>query len=56
VVSPDVESVRAGLRYLLDRRSEWREMGLRGRRYAIEQLAWPRVASTALQHYRRLAA
>jgi glycosyltransferase involved in cell wall biosynthesis len=55
LVSPDIDSVRAGLMQLLDRRSEWREMGLRGRRYAMEQLPWHRVASAALQHYRKLA-
>jgi glycosyltransferase involved in cell wall biosynthesis len=55
LVSPDRESVRVGLLQLLARRSEWPEMGLRGRQYAIEHLAWTRVAGGALDHYRRLA-
>jgi glycosyltransferase involved in cell wall biosynthesis len=55
LVSPDPASVRAGLLHLLARRSEWADMGLRGRRYAIEHLPWTRVAARALDHYRRLA-
>jgi glycosyltransferase involved in cell wall biosynthesis len=55
LISPHRESVRAGLLHLLARRSEWPEMGLRGRQHAIERLPWTRVAAGALDHYRRLA-
>jgi len=41
---------------LLRRRGEWREMGLRGRRYALANLQWKGIAAAALQHYENLVA
>ncbi|MNC85551.1 D-inositol-3-phosphate glycosyltransferase [compost metagenome] len=56
VVKPTTASVAEGLAALLQRRSEWREMGLRGRRYALANLQWKNIAASALRHYERLAA
>ena len=53
-VPPTVEGVAAGLGALLERRSSWPEMGLRGRRYALERLQWRGVAARALAAYARL--
>jgi glycosyltransferase involved in cell wall biosynthesis len=51
VVRADKDSVRRGLTELLERRSEWKAMGLRGRKYALEHLAWGQIAARALQRY-----
>jgi glycosyltransferase involved in cell wall biosynthesis len=56
IVKPTTAGVAEGLAALLQRRSEWREMGLRGRRYALANLQWKNIAASALQHYERLAA
>jgi glycosyltransferase involved in cell wall biosynthesis len=54
VVDPSVASVRSGILQLLERRSQWREMGLRGRQYAIENLRWDRIAAKVAQEYRAM--
>ncbi|MCY7278520.1 MAG: glycosyltransferase, partial [Phormidesmis sp. CAN_BIN44] len=54
VVKPDVSAIRVGLVDLLERRSQWQEMGLRGRRYVLEQLSWKTIAANALKHYQPL--
>lgn len=54
LVLPTVESVGAGIRDLLARRSEWQEMGMRGRRYVMEHLQWRHVGSRALEEFGRL--
>lgn len=51
---PSVAGVEAGLLALLQRRASWPEMGLRGRRYALERLQWKSVAADALESYQRL--
>ena len=53
-VAPTVSGIAGGLQELLRRRSEWREMGLRGRCYALEQLQWKRIAAGALERYAEL--
>lgn len=55
-VAPTVEGVRGGLAALLRRRANWREMGLSGRRHALEHLRWSRITAELLRAYRRLAA
>jgi glycosyltransferase involved in cell wall biosynthesis len=54
VVDPTAADVQRGFRYLLERRSRWREMGLRGREYAQENLHWNRIAKRTLTQYRQL--
>jgi glycosyltransferase involved in cell wall biosynthesis len=43
-----------GLQKLLQRRSEWREMGLRGRQYVIDNLNWKKIGEKALSEYQKL--
>ncbi len=54
VVNPTPEDIERGFKTLLARRDEWREMGLRGREYALEHLHWNGIASRTLAQYRRL--
>lgn len=56
VVSPFVSAIESGLTQLLQRRSEWKEMGLAGRRYALENLQWNKIASSTLEQYKQLIA
>lgn len=53
-VTPTVSGVASGLNTLLERRSEWRQMGLNGRRYALAQLQWKNIAAGALDRYAQL--
>lgn len=53
-VKADTEGVREGLRALLARRDQWREMGLRGRAHALRHLRWDAIAGHALEQYREL--
>ena len=54
IVAPTVAGVEQGLLCLLQRRAQWREMGMRGRRYALANLEWKRIAATALEQYEQL--
>ncbi|KOP22760.1 group 1 glycosyl transferase [Hapalosiphon sp. MRB220] len=54
VVKPEPSSLKAGLMELLERHTHWQEMGLKGRRYALEYLRWDAIASKALQEYEHL--
>jgi glycosyltransferase involved in cell wall biosynthesis len=54
VVAPEVSEIQSGLIELLERRSDWKEMGLKGRRYALEHLDWNKIASSALDQYQQL--
>jgi glycosyltransferase involved in cell wall biosynthesis len=54
VVKPTVFDVRDGLLELLSRRAEWREMGMAGRRFALEYLPWPAVAERLVRQYQAL--
>ena len=54
VVHATVESIRSGIEQMILRRSEWRDIGMRGRRYVVENLNWSRIASNALGEYRKL--
>lgn len=56
VVEPTAAGVAEGLLALLRRRSEWRAMGLAGRRYALANLQWKSIAAAALEQYERLVA
>lgn len=53
-VKSDAYSVQAGLEWLLTRRSHWKEMGLRGRDYAMKQLSWHTIARKAIVDYEQL--
>lgn len=53
-VAPQASSIETGLIELLRRRSQWRQMGLSGRQYALENLQWKSIAGTALEQYDRL--
>lgn len=53
-VRPTAAGIEAGLGALLWRRSEWRDMGLAGRRYALTNLQWKDIAAAALDQYERL--
>lgn len=55
VVTPDVPSVADGLMKLLARRTEWKQMGLAGRNYAISEFRWDRIAARVLDRYTTFA-
>jgi len=54
VVKPEVTSIKSGFLELLERRSEWKEMGLRGRQYVLENLDWKTIALQALKQYKQI--
>lgn len=54
VVQPEVASIKAGILELLKCRDCWKEMGLRGRHYVLENLDWKIIASRALEQYTHL--
>jgi glycosyltransferase involved in cell wall biosynthesis len=54
VVRPTAAGIEAGLGALLRRRAEWREMGMKGRSYALANLQWKSIAAAALDQYERL--
>jgi glycosyltransferase involved in cell wall biosynthesis len=54
VVDPTPADLQRGFQLLLSRRQHWREMGLRGREYALEHLHWNRIAKRTLLQYRQL--
>jgi glycosyltransferase involved in cell wall biosynthesis len=54
VVDPTPADLQRGFQLLLSRRQHWREMGLRGREYALEHLHWNRIAKRTLLQYRKL--
>jgi glycosyltransferase involved in cell wall biosynthesis len=53
-VDATVASVKSGIEQLIARRSEWREIGLRGRQYVLENFNWQYIARGALEEYRKL--
>ena len=54
IVEPTAEDIRRGFDELLAKRGHWREMGLRGRDYALDNLHWNAIAQRTLTQYRRL--
>jgi glycosyltransferase involved in cell wall biosynthesis len=56
VVNPEASAIKAGFLELLHRRSEWREMGLNGRRYVLKNLSWDEIAARAIEQYKHLLA
>jgi glycosyltransferase involved in cell wall biosynthesis len=54
VVDSTVESIRAGIEQLIASRPMWRDMGLRARRYVLENLRWSPIAASAIKQYRSL--
>lgn len=54
IVQPTPESVQLGVINLMQKRSMWKEMGLKGQRYALDNLHWNSIASHALKNYRDL--
>ncbi|MBD2501920.1 glycosyltransferase [Anabaena azotica] len=51
VVKPEPEAIKSGILSLIARRSEWKEMGLRGRKYILENLHWQKIAARAIEEY-----
>ena len=51
VVQSEVDSIQAGLLSLLQKRTQWQEMGLQGRRYVLQHLDWKTIAAKALEQY-----
>ncbi len=51
VVDSTPGSVHHGLEELLRQRSHWKQMGLAGRRYALENLRWEAIARDTIKHY-----
>jgi glycosyltransferase involved in cell wall biosynthesis len=56
LVQPNIASITSGIEEILKRRSEWKEMGLRGRNYVLQNLHWNNIAATALKGYQHLMA
>ena len=54
VVEPTPASIRTGLEQLLARKSEWRQMGLKGRDYVLKHLHWNELAAKALAEYEKV--
>ena len=54
VVQPTADDIARGFESLLAVRDQWREMGLRGRAYALDHLHWNGIANRALAQYQRL--
>ncbi|MCW5605921.1 MAG: glycosyltransferase, partial [Burkholderiales bacterium] len=54
VVRPTVTDIAAGLDALIQRRAQWRDMGLSGRRHALENLQWKSIAAAALEQYQQV--
>lgn len=52
VVQPTVHSINTGLAQLLDRKTEWRALGTRGRDYVLLNLSWRPIAERAVAEYR----
>lgn len=55
LVKSEVSSIYNGLQTLVTRKNEWKEMGANGRKYAIENLTWKKVARKALLEYEKVA-
>jgi glycosyltransferase involved in cell wall biosynthesis len=53
-VEPTAAAVAGGILELLRQKAQWREMGMAGRRYALANLQWKRIAADALAHYEGL--
>lgn len=56
VVQPTVASVQAGLAELIQRRTDWPQMGERGRQYVFQELSWKAIGESAWKHYQTLVA
>lgn len=54
VVTPEPRSILNGIVQLLEKRQNWREMGLAGREYAIQHLRWDKIAARVAPQYRAL--
>jgi glycosyltransferase involved in cell wall biosynthesis len=53
VVQPTVESIRAGLQTLAAKRSQWEQIGLATRQFALDRFRWETICTDCLQQYRR---
>lgn len=54
VVEPRVDDIKKGLLELLSQRAKWKEMGLNGRRHALENLQWDKIAANVLDDYQKV--
>lgn len=53
-VEPDPKSIASGIEEMIKRRNEWDKMGERGYYYAIQHLTWNKIASEALENYKKI--
>lgn len=54
IVKPNASAIKSGLIELYQRRSDWKEMGLRGRRYVLKNLSWQKIAFNTFKQYKQL--
>lgn len=54
VVRPKISAIAEGILRLSERRSEWGDMGLRGRWYVIKNFDWTHIAGRAIEQYKLL--
>ena len=54
VVEANVASIRDGILSVLKRKDEWGQMGMAGRRYALERFQWKRIAGEAMEEYAKI--
>lgn len=55
-VSPDISAIEEGLCTLVQRRREWKNMGLSGRSYVVSHLNWNTITGHLLAQYERFTA
>jgi glycosyltransferase involved in cell wall biosynthesis len=53
IVEPNVFSAIEGFKSLIENRDLWRDMGIKGRAYALNTLNWNEIAKCALVEYSR---
>lgn len=56
LTSPDISAIEEGLCTLVQRRREWKNMGLSGRAHALTRLNWDAIVRELLPQYEQLAA
>ncbi len=54
VVKPDISAIKTGLIQLLNRRTQWQEMGITGRNYVLNYLNWHNIAANTLEIYHKM--
>ena len=54
LVDPEPESIALGIQKMYEKKNQWEEMGYKGYTYALEHLAWDKIALKALQDYKKI--